>query len=271
MKFANFLMFIFLVNFSQLVFSYEDDYASECAQILVYDQANLGIEEEMLDSCFDIVVKKLKEKFSESELQKYYQALQQEEMQKMLWVVQDFCGGMYRFPIVSVHKLHEVCQTKRHTVSSEQLCLQFNKVQYELSAEELQEPSLDYYRQIVEWFFDFKALQDAILKRHSECAASDLSEIVDMYGWSEKTLVLTQAFVKMTLDNYYFYCLMLHGFKKEALCTILKQSILSSDLSAHEIIKLHKFLYSSLGQKALAVHKECIELITEEFLENVKL
>jgi len=271
MKYANFLVFIFLGAAFQSALLCENSRARACAKILVYNGSKDSAQEnKILDFCYEIVVKNLLGGFSEFELQEYYEALHQKEIRKMFHLLQGFCGGMYNFHAIVTHRLYELCKAKKHTISSESLFLEFNKEQYELSTQESEESSQDYYKQIIEWSFDFKALQEAILKRHAECAVADLKEIVDMYGWSEKTLLLSCAFSKMTLNNYYFYCVMLNTLQRD-LHVSLKEAFVSSDISTHEIIKIHKFLHSPLGKKALLIHKECMRIATEEFLKNVKL
>ncbi len=272
MKYANFLIFSFLLACAQSIVSQSEDIAYNCAKILVCSDEHAVVENEFFEKYICVVSEKLEQNFSEAELEKYYETLSQPEMQKILSLLQKFCGGAYHFSAVVVHKLNDAYQAKKHVMSSELLCLHFNKLQYEKNVESQSEKSSqDFYKHIIEWFFDFNSLQEAILFRHSQCASRDLAQVVDMYGWSEKTMLLTQAFTKMTLDNYYFYCLMLHAIHNDALGIALKRAIIESNISAHEIIKINKFLYSSFGLKALSVHKECMELVTKEFLENVQL
>lgn len=270
MKYANFLIFSFLLVSHQLAVCEEYEAAYTCAQMLVYGGEYSDCEDERLDQYCDVVAENLCDRFSDSELLKYQEALLQPEMQKVLEFFQGFCGGSYNFPAVVVNRLVDALHTKKYMLNTHALCLDFNKLAYKQSLEQPEEQFQDYYKQIIEWFFDFEMLQQAILVQQGEYTMAELSEMMNEYGWSEKMMLLSETRMKLALENYYFYCLMLDAFKTSFLGA-LKEALIESDISAHEIIKIHKFLYSALGRKALAVHKECIEEITEDFLSYVQI
>jgi hypothetical protein len=247
----------------------QNKHADHCAKILLFADKNRDIENDWMEHYYAVLAANLENNLSATELEKYEEALSTPEMQKFLHVLMEWCGGPYNFFPVIVGKFFEAYKNKQHYMNHEELCLSFHELCFAEQQTLFEESSQDFYKQIVSWLFDFEDIQDLILTRQSECSLQKFSHFVEIWGWSEKLLLLTGAHAKVTLTQFYFVHLMLHALQTETMISF-KEALDRAEISAHEIIKVHKFMHSPLGRKVHEIYVDSFERLAEDFLERVQ-